>query len=45
MSGDASDKVLSYGDILLRKADLGLLDGPFWLNDQVGVWLQAGLVT
>ena len=37
MSGDASAKVLSYGDILLRKADLDLLEDPYeWLNDQVG---------
>lgn len=29
------DKVLSYGDNLLRQSDLDLLDGPYWLNDQV----------
>ncbi len=30
-----SDKVLDYGDVLLRRRDVDLLDGPFWLNDQV----------
>lgn len=30
-----SDKVLSYGDVLLRRSDVELLDGPEWLNDQV----------
>lgn len=29
------DKVLDYCDILLRKEDVALLDGPFWLNDQI----------
>lgn len=28
-------KVLSYGDNLLRKSDVDLLGGPYWLNDQV----------
>lgn len=30
-----NDKVLSYGDNLLRRADVELLKGPNWLNDQV----------
>lgn len=30
-----SKKVLDYHDILLREADVKLLDGPHWLNDQV----------
>ena len=30
-----SDKVLNYGDVLLRRSDVELLDGPEWLNDQV----------
>ena len=29
------DKVLSYGDVLLRRSDVNLLKGPHWLNDQV----------
>lgn len=28
-------KILDYHDILLRKADTELLQGPHWLNDQV----------
>ncbi|KAG2430315.1 hypothetical protein HYH02_013792 [Chlamydomonas schloesseri] len=28
-------KVLDYGDVLLREADVALLEGPHWLNDQV----------
>ncbi len=32
---NGDDKVLSYGDNLLRRSDVDLLDGPFWLNDQV----------
>uniref|UniRef100_A0AAQ4QQM6 SUMO peptidase family member, NEDD8 specific n=1 Tax=Gasterosteus aculeatus aculeatus TaxID=481459 RepID=A0AAQ4QQM6_GASAC len=27
--------VLSYQDSLLRRSDLSLLEGPYWLNDQV----------
>ncbi|XP_076879871.1 sentrin-specific protease 8 [Brachyhypopomus gauderio] len=27
--------VLSYQDSLLRRSDVSLLDGPYWLNDQV----------
>ena len=29
------DKVLSYGDCLLRVRDVALLTGPHWLNDAV----------
>jgi hypothetical protein len=37
-------KVLDYGDVLLREADVALLEGPHWLNDQVsstrrGSWI------
>ncbi|GLC33886.1 hypothetical protein PLESTB_000814600 [Pleodorina starrii] len=28
-------KVLNYGDVLLREEDVSLLEGPYWLNDQV----------
>ncbi|PNW89020.1 hypothetical protein CHLRE_01g055050v5 [Chlamydomonas reinhardtii] len=28
-------KVLDYGDVLLREADVELLEGPHWLNDQI----------
>lgn len=28
-------RVLSYGDVLLRRCDTELLEGPSWLNDQV----------
>jgi len=30
----ADEKVLDYHDILLRGADVELLRGPDWLNDQ-----------
>lgn len=33
MKGD--DKVLSYGDVLLRRSDVELLEGPRYLNDQI----------
>ena len=29
------DRVLDYGDSLLRQQDVQLLRGPYWLNDQV----------
>ena len=29
------DKVLDYHDVLLRRADVELLTGPNWLNDQL----------
>lgn len=28
-------RVLSYHDVLLREADVQLLQGPYWLNDQI----------
>jgi hypothetical protein len=31
------DKVLSLGDVLLRRSDVDLLTGPNWLNDQVAL--------
>ena len=31
----SDEKVLSYGDNLLRRSDIDLLEGPCWLNDQV----------
>lgn len=35
------DKVLDYHDVLLRRADVELLDGPFWVNDQIiGFYFQ-----
>lgn len=35
------EKVLDYQDILLRREDVELLDGPFWLNDQlIGFYFQ-----
>lgn len=35
MTSDGDARVLSYHDVLLRKADVELLRGPHWLNDQV----------
>lgn len=35
MPSNAEEKVLSYGDVLLRRQDVYLLTGPNWLNDQV----------
>lgn len=43
---DPDARVLSYHDVLLRRADLDLLKGPEWLNDQVGsctAWTQLRL--
>ena len=37
-AGDAP--YLSYHDVLLRHADVQLLRGPHWLNDQVGACIQ-----
>lgn len=31
----ANEKYLSYHDVFLRRGDVDLLQGPFWLNDQV----------
>ena len=39
-SQTGDDKLLSYGDILLRRSDIDLLKGPCWLNDQVHYLLQ-----
>lgn len=34
-------KILSYHDVLLRSSDVALLDGPFWLNDNIiAFWMQ-----
>lgn len=36
MPSSAEDKVvMSLGDALLRKSDIALLQGPYWLNDRV----------
>lgn len=35
------DKVLSYGNVLIRRSDVELLTGLFWLNDQVGCQSQS----
>ncbi|KXZ55423.1 hypothetical protein GPECTOR_3g74 [Gonium pectorale] len=32
---DGERKVLDYFDVLLREADVELLEGPHWLNDQI----------
>ncbi|CAI9105181.1 OLC1v1004045C1 [Oldenlandia corymbosa var. corymbosa] len=29
------EKVLSYGDVVLRRSDLGILSGPHFLNDRI----------
>ena len=34
MAGDPSDKLLDYGDVLLRRGDYDLFGGSHWLNDQ-----------
>eukprot|EP00249_Psilotum_nudum_P013264 c24247_g1_i2 orf=110-787(+) len=31
----ADEKVLSYGDVLLRRSDVDLLNGPYYLNDAI----------
>ncbi|KAL2611165.1 hypothetical protein R1flu_022857 [Riccia fluitans] len=33
--GANDERVLSYGDVLLRKSDVSLLDGPHFLNDHI----------
>nr|GMD09669.1 NEDD8-specific protease 1 [Ipomoea batatas] len=35
MALKASDKVLSYNDVVLRRSDLDILSGPYFLNDRV----------
>ncbi|KAJ7557525.1 hypothetical protein O6H91_05G130400 [Diphasiastrum complanatum] len=32
---DENEKVLSYGDVLLRRGDVELLGGPYYLNDHI----------
>ncbi|KAK6144462.1 hypothetical protein DH2020_021282 [Rehmannia glutinosa] len=31
----ANDKILSYNDVVLRRSDLHILSGPYFLNDQI----------
>ncbi|CAM6099494.1 unnamed protein product [Calypogeia fissa] len=33
--GASDERVLSYGDVLLRQSDVSLLDGPHFLNDHI----------
>ncbi|KAL8516109.1 hypothetical protein ACS0TY_014692 [Phlomoides rotata] len=33
--GKANDKILSYNDVVLRRSDLDILRGPFYLNDRI----------
>lgn len=33
--GDANDMILSYNDVVLRRSDLDILSGPFYLNDRI----------
>lgn len=35
-------RVLSYHDVLLREADVDILKGPHWLNDQASGHRPAG---
>lgn len=35
MQSAKDEKVLSYGDVLLRQSDVELLDGPHYLNDHL----------
>ncbi|KAJ7947760.1 NEDD8-specific protease 1 [Quillaja saponaria] len=35
MKGNSDEKILSYNDVVLRKSDLGILGGPYFLNDQI----------
>lgn len=30
-----NEKVISYGDVLLRTSDVELLTGPYWINDKI----------
>ncbi|XP_051126699.1 NEDD8-specific protease 1 [Andrographis paniculata] len=34
-TGSADEKVLSYNDVVLRRSDLDILSGPFFLNDRI----------
>nr|XP_010922480.1 NEDD8-specific protease 1 [Elaeis guineensis] len=31
----ADDKILSYGDVVLRRSDLDILHGPYYINDRL----------
>ncbi|THG16258.1 hypothetical protein TEA_014705 [Camellia sinensis var. sinensis] len=31
----ADEKILSYNDVVLRRSDLGILNGPYFLNDRI----------
>ncbi|KAI3461470.1 hypothetical protein Pfo_018133 [Paulownia fortunei] len=33
--GKANDKILSYNDVVLRRSDLDILSGPYFLNDRI----------
>ncbi|XP_057951925.1 NEDD8-specific protease 1-like [Malania oleifera] len=35
LSGMGDEVVLSYKDVVLKKSDLELLEGPYYLNDQI----------
>ncbi|VFQ83297.1 unnamed protein product [Cuscuta campestris] len=35
MSSKANDKILSYNDVVLRRSDLDILSGPYFLNDRI----------
>ncbi|KAG8371379.1 hypothetical protein BUALT_Bualt13G0081700 [Buddleja alternifolia] len=32
---NADDKILSYNDVVLRRSDLDILNGPYFLNDRI----------
>lgn len=34
-ANDKNDKILSYNDVVLRRSDLDILSGPYFLNDQI----------
>ncbi len=41
MAAEEDGKVLAFGDVVLRQADVDLLQGPFWLNDvSPRAWVQ-----
>ncbi|KAL7201891.1 hypothetical protein ACSBR1_033562 [Camellia fascicularis] len=31
----ADEKILSYNDVVLRRSDLDILSGPYFLNDRI----------
>ncbi|KAL3616406.1 hypothetical protein CASFOL_039796 [Castilleja foliolosa] len=41
----ASDKILSYNDVVLRRSDLGILSGPYFLNDRIIEFYFSHLAT